>query len=167
MTDRSLDPYRLTALLAGIIFFGVGLVMVFLGISAEGAIDLQGAVFSGKIKTGSAGLFVLFFSFLIIITTLFSPGLTRARSGSAVRDGSSQFKRAMSVFVLLVACSLTLAVGAAFMPEGKATGLGLAAAGFGFMAFIALFAVLTFIEDEGKKQASDESSQRDSHDGLG
>ena len=158
MTNTSLDPYRLTALLAGIVFFVIGLVMVFLGISAEGSIDVQGALFSGNIKTGSAGLFVLVFAFLIIITALLSTSLARAKSVSTAKITRPHFKRAMSVFILLITSSLILAFAAAFMPEGKGVGLGLAAAGFGFMAFIALFAVLTFTEEEIKEKTKKDNS---------
>ena len=74
---------RLILLVSGIIFFGVGVWMIKSGISAEGSIDIRSEVLSGSLKTGSAGLFITFFSFFMIMASvLFSkwPVLSRNKS---------------------------------------------------------------------------------------
>jgi hypothetical protein len=74
---------RLLLLLSGIAFFGVGVWMIRSGIKAEGSIDIRSEMLSGSIKTGSAGLFLTFFSFFMIVASvLFSkrPSVARAKS---------------------------------------------------------------------------------------
>jgi hypothetical protein len=74
---------RLLLLLSGIAFFGVGVWMIRAGIKAEGSIDIRSEMLSGSIKTGSAGLFLTFFSFFMIVASvLFSrrPAVVRPRS---------------------------------------------------------------------------------------
>ena len=58
---------RLIVCLAGITFFGVGVCMVASGISAKGVIDLKMEVLSGHLETGSAGAFIVFMSFFLIV----------------------------------------------------------------------------------------------------
>lgn len=76
MTDNSKwspnDWLRLIGLIGGMCLFGLGAWMLFQGISAEGALDLSTSLVSGKLKTSSAGLFVCFFSFVIIVFSLVS-----------------------------------------------------------------------------------------------
>jgi hypothetical protein len=58
---------RLIVCAAGIVFFCIGIWMLKTGISAKGAIDIKMELLSGHLETGSAGLFVIFFSFFLII----------------------------------------------------------------------------------------------------
>ena len=58
---------RLITLLAGVVFFGVGIYLIMQGIAATGTLDIQSAFVSGKIQSGSAGLFEAFLATIIII----------------------------------------------------------------------------------------------------
>lgn len=64
------DVLRLVALIGALVMFGIGAFMMWQGISAEGAIDIKSSVLSGSIKTGSAGLFIAFLSFAVIVFVL-------------------------------------------------------------------------------------------------
>lgn len=46
--------------------------MLYRGVSASGSLDLSSSLISGKLETGSAGLFVCFFAFIIILFSLVS-----------------------------------------------------------------------------------------------
>jgi|WetSurMetagenome_2_1015567.scaffolds.fasta_scaffold677284_2 hypothetical protein len=61
---------RLLLLLSGVVFFAVGVWMIQAGIKAEGSIDIRTEVLSGSLKTGSAGLFITFFSFFMILASV-------------------------------------------------------------------------------------------------
>ena len=75
------DVIRLAALIGALLLAVVGSLMMWFGISADGAIDIKSTVISGSIKTASAGLFILFFAFAIIVYVLASLGaLHRAKS---------------------------------------------------------------------------------------
>lgn len=59
---------RLLVCATGIAAFGVGIWMIKSGISAEGVIDIHfREVLSGSLKTGSAGLFITFLAFWMIL----------------------------------------------------------------------------------------------------
>lgn len=100
------DVLRVLAMLAAIVFFGIGLWMVVKGIQADGSIDIQSAVVSGKLHTGSAGLFVLLLSFLII-SFIILPGFsqTAARTDLTL-SRSSHFKELFAIFLTL--CGLEI-----------------------------------------------------------
>ena len=79
---------RLVVCVAGLVFFGVAIWMVQKGISANGVIDIKSEVLSGHLETGSAGLFLAFFSFLMIVLPILirRPGaksLARGRTNPA------------------------------------------------------------------------------------
>jgi len=71
---------RLIVCVAGIVFFGVGIWMVQKGISAQGVIDIKSEVLSGHLETGSAGLFVMFFSFFLIVLSFLLKHPSTAKS---------------------------------------------------------------------------------------
>ena len=58
------------ALFSGIGFFCVGLVLIYQVVRVGGVIDAQGAAISGRIDKGSAGLIIMFFATMIIISSL-------------------------------------------------------------------------------------------------
>lgn len=74
------DIIRFAALVGGFLLCALGALLMWLGVGAEGAVDIKSAVLSGSIKTGSAGLFTLFFGFGIIIFVL---GSLNAKSANA------------------------------------------------------------------------------------
>jgi hypothetical protein len=59
---------RLLVCVAGIVFFSFGIWMIKTGTSAQGVIDIKfRELLSGHLETGSAGLFIVFMSFLMIL----------------------------------------------------------------------------------------------------
>lgn len=74
-TSRNWTPndwIRLVALIGAFGLFGLGAWMLFLGIAAEGTIDLKSSILSGTIKASSAGLYICFFALFIIVFVLAS-----------------------------------------------------------------------------------------------
>jgi hypothetical protein len=71
---------KLVVLIAGIGFMVVGIVLIVRQIQATGVIDVGTAAFKGKIESGSAGLFVCFFAFWLIVIPILTgkdvPGTT-------------------------------------------------------------------------------------------
>lgn len=142
------ERVRFTTLLAGIAFFAVGVFMVIMGVSAEGVIDLKSTFASGSLKTGSAGLFVLFFSFFLIMTAL----LFRRKEEVKTPNRGGSIKTALGVFLLLV--GLATACGFATVQFEKSFGsfvffMGAFAAGFGALG--ALIVLLNAVEENGKQ----------------
>src|SRR5713226_8087213 len=117
------DVIRLVALIGGLLLFGLGALMMWKGIAAEGAIDIKSSVMSGTIKTGSAGLFIAFLSFVTIVFVLSSLGkrATGTYSPSALHARTS---RAGIVFFVVLA---------AFLISGALAALGFGQ-GFGALA---------------------------------
>ena len=58
------------ALCAGIAFFCVGIGMIYQVVRVGGTFDVHAAAISGRIDKGSAGLTIMFFATLIVISTL-------------------------------------------------------------------------------------------------
>lgn len=106
------DGVRIAVAVSGIGFFFIGIVMMAKGMAAEGSVDIQSAVVSGKITTGSAGLFVVFFAFLIIALSLFT-GNREATAGITAREHRVAQRAFFSVLLALLGC----VVGAAFGPK--------------------------------------------------
>lgn len=116
MTHQSWTPQdwlRLVALLGGFAIFAAGAWMLYLGISAEGVVDIKTTIASGTLKTASAGLFLCFFSFLVIALYLVTlPPATQ--QGVAPARSRQLFPVLWAVLALFVGC-----IGAtAFLPDG-------------------------------------------------
>jgi hypothetical protein len=73
----------LILLVAAIVFFAIGLWMIYSGIKAEGTIDIKSVVVSGTVKSGSAGIFVAVLSFMLMVFSL--PGISRGDQEGATR----------------------------------------------------------------------------------
>ncbi|MBZ0147333.1 MAG: hypothetical protein K8F62_07270 [Pseudorhodoplanes sp.] len=61
---------KVIVLFAGIVFFVVGIVMIYQVVGVGGVIDVYAAAISGKVEKGSAGLIIMFFATTIIISSL-------------------------------------------------------------------------------------------------
>ncbi|MDP3029587.1 MAG: hypothetical protein Q8O04_08850 [Deltaproteobacteria bacterium] len=83
--------FRLILLIAAIVFFGIGLWMIYSGIKAEGTIDVKSALVSGTVKSGSAGIFITVLSFMLMVLSL--PGISRGDKASTERAGFWQNER--------------------------------------------------------------------------
>ena len=139
------DTNRRIALIAGILFFGFGLLLMVLGIQAEGYIDIQSELVSGKIKTGSAGLFVAFLSFLIIIFSIIRPKSNIAYEKKS-DNRSALSSRGIGLIAIALICALLALIILisvfAEVPEGFGGGLFIAGFGLGYILFTAIIATL-------------------------
>lgn len=122
--------------------FGIGAFMMWQGISAEGAIDIKSSVLSGSIKTGSAGLFIAFLSFAMIVFVLTSAGQKTSQISSTNLSKSKRLGKGL--VALLAACILSGALAAA----GFGTGFAMLSTFLGFAFFMGGIAYLTFLENE-------------------
>jgi hypothetical protein len=136
------DVIRLVALIGALVFFGLGAFMMWRGISAEGAIDIKSEVLSGSIKTGSAGLFLAFLSFSMIVFVLAST-IKKPQPSLDSRYPKSRNLR-MVFWGLLVA--LLASTGLAAIGYGD--GFSFLASFLGFMVLIFGIAYLTFLDAE-------------------
>jgi hypothetical protein len=80
---------RLLALIAGVGLLVFGGWLIVNGISATGSLDIQSAFVSGKIQSGSAGLFMTFLATFIIIFATFGTDHS-PRSGAASRQAANR-----------------------------------------------------------------------------
>lgn len=58
---------KLISQIAGLLFAGAGVWLLIDGVQASGTIDITSEILSGKIESGSAGLFLLFLGFILIL----------------------------------------------------------------------------------------------------
>jgi uncharacterized membrane protein len=144
---------RLLLLVSGIAFFGVGVWMVKTGIKAEGSIDIRSTLLSGSLKTGSAGLFITFMSFFMILASvLFSkwPARPRDRSSEASASGMRTILRILFTLYALTIIAYLLARSAS---GGEQIFFGFVTAALIILSVI--FSFLTFfgwLEEEAAKE---------------
>jgi hypothetical protein len=108
------DWLRLLSLAGAFGLFSIGMWMLFRGILAEGVVDLKSTLFSGTLKTSSAGLYICFFALFIMIFVLL-PIITPAREGAAKARGRA--RRLFWLFWALLFALAAFALGAAFLPK--------------------------------------------------
>jgi len=122
------DVIRLVALIGGFLLCGIGAALMWFGVGAEGTVGIKSSVMSGTVKTGSAGLFTLFFGFGVIIFVIasftvresgerLSPSQRRSRTEHIIRA----FWAVLAAFVLTASLA-ALGYGAGF--AGAAIFLG-------------------------------------------
>lgn len=138
------DVIRLIALIGAIGLFCLGDAMMWQGISAEGAIDLKSSVLSGSLKTGSAGLFIAFLSFFVMVFVLSGVSHKASSFASSRTDERSRFKRLLPVFFVLL---IALAVSTALASAGYPGFIGMAFLS-GLLLLIVVIALLTFLETD-------------------
>jgi hypothetical protein len=83
---NSQEIIKLTAALAALLCIVAGIVALFRGLKAEGVIDFS-ALAKGKLKTGSAGIVLLFFG-TFIFATLILKGYSEERTFNGMRNTS-------------------------------------------------------------------------------
>ena len=139
------DILKLIALLGGFALCGLGAFMMWLGIGAEGSVDIKSSVLSGSIKTGSAGLFLIFFGAAIVMFVLASLGASAsAKSASPITRKAKSHTIGIAFFVVLIA----LIVSAAFGAAGYGAGFGILAMFLGAMLIITGGAYVEFASRE-------------------
>lgn len=112
---------------------------MWLGVGADGVVDIKSSVLSGTVKTGSAGLFTIFFGFGIIIFVVASLAarerserLSPTQRSSRTQNIVRAFWGVLVAFVAMTACA-ALGYGNAF---------GGAAA---FLGFLLLFTGIAYV----------------------
>lgn len=74
---------KLIAQISGVIFGVAGVILIIKDIKASGHINISSKVLSGQMESGSAGLFILFMSFLLILIPAI---FTRNSTASAIES---------------------------------------------------------------------------------
>jgi len=142
------DITRLVALLGSLLLFILGAVMMWSGISAEGAIDIKSSILSGSVKTASAGLFICFLSFVIIVFVVFSLShQSQAPNFSRAEGEVKPFKRIGAAAKITF---LAFIVTGALASSGYGEGYGAMAFFLGCgLFFTGLVYVIALDEDRG------------------
>jgi len=139
------DIIRLAALIGGFLLCGLGAYLMWLGVGAEGAVDIKSSVLSGTIKTGSAGLFMLFFGFGIIIFVLASLNAKSQNATLSFADRKSKTKQILYAFWGVLVCFVATASLAAL---GYGTGFGGPAFFLGGLLLFICIAYVVQLENE-------------------
>lgn len=134
------DVIRLVALIGAMLLFSMGAYMMWQGISAEGAIDIKSSVVSGSLKTGSAGLFIVFLSFFVIVFVLMAQANSRKESATHFKPNNGKAAMVERAFFALLAGFIGTGALAAF---GVAPGLGFVSAALGILT---LFCGIAYLE---------------------
>lgn len=106
------DIIRLVALLGGFFLCALGAYLMWLGVGAEGTVDIKSSVLSGTVKTGSAGLFIIFFGFsivLFVLATLTAKASISSISPTARHSKAKAIGRAFAALFVATFVSGTLA----------------------------------------------------------
>jgi uncharacterized membrane protein YidH (DUF202 family) len=98
-----LEISGIIALIAGIVFFSVGIILIITQTKAEGLLDLESGLFSGKLSSGSAGLFICLFGLIMIIYGLFQfKSTSRITNNSTSLLKNNKFLCLLFPFILLI-----------------------------------------------------------------
>ena len=84
----------------GIVLIILGVILIFKDVKTEGSIKLDLNIFSGEIKSGSAGLFLIFFAFFFITLTFINFKIsTRNKTNEAP---NSKLKNSNKILLLTI-----------------------------------------------------------------
>lgn len=142
------DKIRIIVLVCGIIFFVVGIIMMIVGISAEGSIDIRSVLVSGKLHTGSAGLFIIFFAFLLILFAMLQKPPSPPTMQAEMQTSHPILRILINLFALFLILFIIFIIGAIGIGGDVFLGLLLF---FGAMILILLCAVLIYLVHEYRK----------------
>ncbi len=108
---------KLIAQIAGSIFGIAGVILIIKDIKATGHINVSSKVLSGQIETGSAGLFLIFISFLLILIPAIFPhnATITALESINIKTGTSEIKRMAIATVLSFILTLLLILGGDYL----------------------------------------------------
>jgi len=125
---------RLLVCVVGIVFFGIGIWMIKSGISAQGVIDIQmRQIMTGHLETGSAGLFITFFSFWMIMLSF----LIGRRAADAKPKTTQSLPSRMPVMLTITV--IVWALTACFFLSAYYSSSQNASVGFGFLTVLFFF----------------------------
>ncbi len=106
---------KLIAQAAGVIFGIAGVILIIKGVQASGHLNISSNILSGQIESGSAGLFLIFLSFLLLILpALFGDRATYAvtrstDAGPSVSEPNTTKRLAIAtLFVFILTLSLII-----------------------------------------------------------
>ena len=139
------DIIRLVALLGGFLLCGLGALLMWLGVGAEGVVDIRSSVLTGTIKTASAGLFILFFGFGIIIFVLATLSAKAANAQLTVAQRKSRTRQIAYAFWGVLVAFVAIA---SFGSLGYGAGFGPAAMFLGVLLFFTGLAYVVQLENE-------------------
>jgi hypothetical protein len=115
------DWLKLVALLGGFGLFVLGAYMLYLGIAAEGVVDIKTSLFSGTLKTASAGLYICFFSLIVIVFALVSLYTPQKPDLQPKAVAKSRPEKLQPLFWGLLIGVIICAIGAAMTEAGART----------------------------------------------
>jgi Mn2+/Fe2+ NRAMP family transporter len=143
------DWLKLVALVGGFCLFALGAWILHLGIAAEGIVDIKSTIVSGTLKTASAGLFICFFAFLVIIFSLVSL-YTPSKTGTTAKPGGAKSKsdKLRPFFWALLAGVIFCAIGAAMTEAGARTAFISVGTTLGMGLIFLIAAIVRVVVDE-------------------
>lgn len=122
--------------------FALGAFMMWQGISAEGAIDIRSSILSGSVKSGSAGLFIAFLSFVVIVFVLTSTNHNRSYVPAVNLTKTKRIGRGLAA--LLAGCIVAGTLGAL----GFGNGFAMLAVFLGFSFLMGGIIYISILADE-------------------
>jgi hypothetical protein len=126
-------------LFAGIVLLCVGVALIYQVVRIGGVIDAQAAAISGRIDKGSAGLIVMFFATMIIISSLAFGAVDEHGQQKKI----SSFLWGMTIFVVTIG-ALVLTAAKSFEGLGM---LAVLVAAF-FVTVFVIIAATQFLQDQ-------------------
>jgi hypothetical protein len=123
----------------------LGGLLMWLGVGAEGVVDIKSSVLSGTVKTGSAGLFTIFFGFGVIIFVVAS---LVAREGNSHLSISQRRSRTQNIVRAFWGVLVTFVVMATCAATGYGDGFGGAAVFLGVLLFFVGISYLVQLDHE-------------------
>lgn len=139
------DIIRLVALLGGFFLCALGAYLMWLGVGAEGTVDIKSSVLSGTVKTGSAGLFIIFFGFSIVLFVLATLTAKASLASTSLTKRHSKAKAIGQAFSALFIATVGSGALGAF---GYGPGFAFLALGLGMMMLFAGGAYLQVAANE-------------------
>ena len=95
----------------GIILIILGVILIFKDVKAEGAIKLDLNLFKGEIKSGSAGLLLIFFAFFFIVLSSVNLGISKNNNSPSVLNYKiSTSNKILLITIGLILLSITLVI---------------------------------------------------------
>jgi hypothetical protein len=139
------DRVIVITLVGGFLMFATGAALMIAGPNAQGIIDLQTSIVSGKIQTGSAGLFVCVMALGLIFFTLF---LALRETGERLPQSERDHRRRL-MLTLLTVCVVGVVVcliGGALVPADGATIWRVCAIAFAVFTLISVFTIVASLD---------------------
>lgn len=139
MKWEPVDIIRAVALVGGFLLVGLGAWLMWLGVGADGAIDIKSSLLSGSIKTGSAGLFIGFFGCVIVLFVLTTLTTKAAMAHSSPQTHRPVLRGIGRTFKYSTIAAVACGLASAF---GWGPGFGAVAGGLTVLVFFSAIAYM-------------------------